>query len=772
MVAHPHSTFGQHEPRPGGRIRRVRGTVKQGLLPGLVLSLLVACSGWARAEEAVVLQLKWRHAFQFAGYYAAVEQGFYKDAGLNVQLVEGGPETNFAEELTAGRCQYSVALSSMLLHRQAGKPVVALGAILQHSPEVLMVLDTSGINNPHQMAGRTVAASPEDTPALLAMFKNEGLAPGAVKTIPYEFDTDKMVRGLIDGLGAYSINEPFQLRQKGVGFRLIQPRDYGVDFYGDCLFTSDGELQRHPKRVKSFLDASLKGWQYAMSHREEIIELLVTKYHCPLSRDALRFESDEMAKLMFSDLIDIGHMNEGRWRHIGDTYVRLGMLKPGYSLQGFLYDRHPVRNLTWLWTFLGITAASTLLLGGIVLALVRINARIASAERQARESQAMLQIILNTIPVGVFWKDRESRLLGCNQVFATQAGLKVPAEAVGLSIHELPTVCQSGGDAEMDKEVLEEGRSILLSEQTAKTADGTLFHMYQSKVPLRDESGAIVGMLGVIEDISSLKEAEERQAKLNERLQQAQKFESLHRLANGVCHHSNNILQAIGSYAELALMQDPLSPSRDHIQGILRESRRAAALYRMLLVSTGHGTHRFKNIPLQTILGQLLPGLKEGLQAGHSIHWGGRGDDAIVQADGDSLRQLLINLLTNASEAMSAQTGIIQLRTGTMHCSQEYLEEVYMDPAPPAGDYAFIDIQDTGAGMSEDVLKMVFDPFFSTKFTGRGLGMAAALGIVKSHQGAIKIQTQPGKGTTVRVLLPVQKVADEGGPAPQLPLAA
>ena len=635
-----------------------------------------------------------------------------------------------------------------------------------------MVLESSGINNPHQMAGRTVAASPEDTPALLAMFKNEGLAPNAVKTIPYEFNLDKMVRGEIDGLGAYSTNEPFLLRQKGVRYRLLQPRDYGVDFYGDCLFSSDTELNEHPTRVKNFLDATLRGWEYAMSHRPEIIDLLASKYHCPISREALQEEANQMATLMFSELINIGHMNEGRWKHIGDTYVRLGMLDPNYSLKGFLYDRNPVTNLAWLWGTLGVTIVSTLLLGGLVLVLVRINNRITNAERQARESQAMLQIILNTIPVGVYWKDRESRLLGCNQVFAEQLGLPTPGQAVGLATTQLANFARSNSDSATDQQVFDEGRSILLAEQTSKIGDGSTRHSYQSKVPLRDEGGAIIGLLGVVEDITSLKEAEEHQARLNERLQQAQKFESLHRLANGVCHHSNNILQAIGSYAELALMQDPMSASRNHIEGILRESRRAAALYRMLLISTGHANHRFKNIPLQTIVGQLLPLLREGLQAGHTIHWGGRGDDAIIQADTESLRQLLINLLTNASEAISADTGIIELRTGTMFCGEAYLEEMYMDPPPPSGEYAFIDIQDTGVGMNEDVLKMVFDPFFSTKFTGRGLGMAAVLGIVKSHQGAIKIQTQPGKGTTVRVLLPVQKATDSEEQPPHLPLAA
>lgn len=720
------------------------------------MGALWMAAGTVVAVEPVVVQLKWKHAFQFAGYYAAVERGFYREAGLEVKLVEGGPETHFAHELESGRCQYAVALSSMLIHRVEGSPVVALAAVLQHSPEVLLVAEASGINNPHQMAGRTVAASPEDTPALLAMFKNEGLAPDAVKTIPYEFEIARLVSGEVAGMGAYTINEPFVMRQKGVPFRLIQPRDYGVDFYGDCLFTSDQELRRHPERVKAFLEASLRGWQYAMTHREEVIDVLVNQYGVTISREALRYEADEMARLMFSELIDIGHMNEGRWRHIGDTYVRLGMLKPDYSLKGFLYDRNPVTDLRWLWWTLGATACSTLFLGGIVLILARVNARVSRAEKLARESRTMMETILNTIPVGVYWKDMQSRFSGCNEVFARQLGFDSPKALEGLLALHLPPGWREGLDPVGDDEVLRSGRETRLVEHTVTLPDGGQHHFYQSKTPLRDDQGRTIGLLGVMEDITSLKRGEEHQARLRENLLEARKYESLHRLANGVCHHSNNILQAIISHAELARLQIPAGPGAAHLEGVLRESHRAAALYRMLLVSTGNGVHNFQDLPLKEVLHELLPALRDGLPGPQSLAWDGTGADAVVRVDKAGLSQLLINVLTNAAEAMSAQPGIITLRTGLLAPTDPEVEKSALETPPPGGGYVFLDIEDQGCGMTEEVRKDVFDPFFSTKFTGRGLGMAAALGIVKSHQGTISIQSQPGKGTTVRILLPVK----------------
>ncbi|SKA81600.1 PAS domain S-box-containing protein [Prosthecobacter debontii] len=721
------------------------------LFAGLALVLLFGPLTGV-AQEHVVLQLKWKHAFQFAGFYAAVEKGFYKEAGLDVTLVEGGPETHFADELTKGRCQYAVALSSMLIHRQEGKPLVALAAILQHSPEVLLVPEKSGINTPHQMAGKTVAVSPEDTPALLAMFKNEGLAADAVKTIPYEFSPEKMLSGEIAGMGAYTINEPFQLRTVGIPYRLLQPRDYGVDFYGDCLYTTDQEIALHPARVRAFLDASLKGWHYAMSHREELVSIIKNRYDCPYSREALLFEADEMARLMFSELIEIGHMNEGRWRHIGDTYVRLGMLTPDYELEGFLYDRNPKTDLSWLLWTLGATVGSTLLLGGLLLILIRINKRIKNAERQARESQAMLQTIINTIPVGVVWKDRDSRILGCNQVFATYAGLGSPEQARGLTSETLPWVESEDGN----DQVVEEGRKILLAEKTLTDKDGKTRHFYESKVPLKDEQNQTIGLLSVVEDITSLKTAEQHQTKLKDRLLQSQKYESLHRLANGVCHHSNNILQALTSYAELARMQSPPGQTRDFMDGVLRESQRVAALNRVLLTCTGHGLHQFEKTDIKRFIEESMPTLKCCLPGSHLLEWQHEGLDVNILADRESLRHLLINLLTNASEATEG-AGTIHLHTGKTLCTSSDLQENHVEPAPAPGPYLYMDIIDTGRGMTPEVLQMVFDPFFSTKFTGRGLGMAATLGIVKSHHGTIKIQSEAGHGTTVRVLLPLLK---------------
>jgi PAS domain S-box-containing protein len=289
-------------------------------------------------SERLVLQLKWKHQFQFAGYYAAIEKGFYKEAGLEVILKEGKPGMSFADEVVSGNADYGIDMPILLLERYKGKPVVVLAAILQHSPEIIIVRKDSGIISPHDLLGKRIMLCPKGNIESLAMFRNEGLALEQLQFVDHSWDIDDLIEKNVDAATGYLTDRPFMLQNRGVPYNIIHPLTYGVDFYGDCLFTSEKEIKDHPKRVKSFRDASLQGWDYAMRYPEEIAELILKKYHSKLSRDALLFEANAMQELMQPKFIQIGHMNPDRWKHIADTFVKFNMLLPEYSLKEFLYD--------------------------------------------------------------------------------------------------------------------------------------------------------------------------------------------------------------------------------------------------------------------------------------------------------------------------------------------------------------------------------------------------------------------------------------------------
>lgn len=350
-----------------------------GALAGLFLP-----AGMAWAAERVTLQLKWTHAFQFAGYYAAIEKGYYRDAGLDVQLLEATPGSDPLEAVLSDQAQYGVGTSSLLLARKAGKPVVVLAAIFQHSPLVLVARQdkaSKGTQGIHDIVGRRVMIEPQSD-ELFAYLKQEGITPDRLRQVPHSFRVEDLIEGRVDAMSAYVSNELFYLERANFDYQVFTPRTGGIDFYGDNLYTTEREISTHPERVRAFREASLRGWQYAMQHPEEITALIIAHNSTRHPRDFYLFEAKRMAALLRHDLTEAGYMSRGRWRHIADTYANLGLLPRDYSLDGFIYEPDPQRDLTKLYVALALLA----LVSAIALYIQRINSRLARALAESRDS--------------------------------------------------------------------------------------------------------------------------------------------------------------------------------------------------------------------------------------------------------------------------------------------------------------------------------------------------------------------------------------------------
>ncbi|MFA6920621.1 MAG: ABC transporter substrate-binding protein, partial [Gallionella sp.] len=341
---------------------------------GLRWIALLVCllAGQACALENVTLQLKWTHAFQFAGYYAAQELGYYRDAGLKVNIVEAGPETNPVRDVLAGRAQYGVGTSSLLLERAAGKPVVALAVIFQQSPYEIYAAPQ--IHSLHELIGKRIMLEPQSG-ELLAFLKKEGIPLDQIRQIPHSFDANGLMKGDAEAISGYSSNEPYYFRMAHYPYQTFSPRSAGIDFYGDNLFTSEQDLQANPARVRAFRAASLRGWQYAREHRDKVIELILAKYATHYTRDYLHFESDQMLPLLQPNLIEIGYMNPNRWRDIADTYADIGLLPRDYAMEGFLYDASEP-DLSWVYRALLSALALIGISSVIALYIHRINQKL------------------------------------------------------------------------------------------------------------------------------------------------------------------------------------------------------------------------------------------------------------------------------------------------------------------------------------------------------------------------------------------------------------
>jgi len=288
--------------------------------------------------EPVVLQLKWYHQFQFAGYYAAIEKGYYQAAGLEVRFADYKMEMDLVKPVLTGEANFSLAGSEVVLQRLLQRPVVVLAALFQHSPIIVMTLRDSGLRTPQDLIGKRLMWSNTAEIAIPTMFRLEGIPIDRIQLQTSSWNIDDLINGNTDALSGYVTNQPFLFQQRNIPLTIIYPHHYGADFYGDCLITSEAEIEKHPERVARFRTASLKGWEYAMKHPEEIITVILEKYGSQRTREHLRFEAEAMKALILPDLVEIGHMNPGRWQTIAQQYARFDALPADYSLNGFLYD--------------------------------------------------------------------------------------------------------------------------------------------------------------------------------------------------------------------------------------------------------------------------------------------------------------------------------------------------------------------------------------------------------------------------------------------------
>mgnify|MGYP001496437662 CR=1 FL=1 len=373
-----------------------------------------------------------------------------------------------------------------------------------------------------------------------------------------------------------------------------------------------------------------------------------------------------------------------------------------------------------------------------------------TAERTAAETLQMMRFCVDRAGDSMFWIDSDGRILYVND--ATCAGLGYSREELlRMTIFDLDPDFQTDLWQRHFEDLRRRGSIILETSHRAK--DGHVFPIEVNANYVHFGNHEV--NFAFTRDITERKRAQEERLKLEQQLLHAQKLESLGVLAGGIAHDFNNILTSIIGNADLALMRiNPESPAVDNLHSIEKASARAADLARQMLAYSGKGKFVISNHDINDLLQEMLHILQVSISKKAVLRLNLTRPLPAVEADATQIRQVIMNLVINASEAIGDKSGVIAITTGCMDCDKSYLKDVWLDENITDGLYLFIEITDTGCGMSKETLAKLFDPFFTTKFTGRGLGMAAVLGIVRGHKGAVKVYSEPGKGSSFKILLP------------------
>ncbi len=396
-------------------------------------------------------------------------------------------------------------------------------------------------------------------------------------------------------------------------------------------------------------------------------------------------------------------------------------------------------RLFQLWVFVAVNAITALVVAGVV------EDRKRSAQDLVR-TQERLRSVLEATADGIIAADTQGDVSFVNQRFVglwdPESGTEPP---VSLRYDDPRVASLLEVDGEPLSELLESEEELL---DEVDLHDGRTFERFGA--PLR-RAGAVSGRIWAFRDLTERR-------RLEEQVQQTRQLESLGLLAGGIAHDFNNLLVAIMGNADLAeTALQPSHPARDHVDEVLRASQRAADLCQQMLAYAGKGRATAGPVDLNEVVAEMVELM--GVALAPEITLTLELAPSLPPVDGDvvQIRQVVLNLLTNAADALGATPGRIEVSTfeaGEPPTDLPGETDAVVDARRGPGPWVGLRLSDTGSGMDEATRQRIFDPFFSTKARGRGLGLAAVLGIVRGHQGALGLETMPGRGTTVRLLFP------------------
>ena len=291
--------------------------------------------------EKVSLQLHWKQQFEFAGYFIAKEKGFFKDVGIDVDILEYHNGINLTQSVISKEHTFAIGYSNTILDEINTNKIVLLSANFQSSPHVLVSLKSSNINSIKDFKNKKIMIDKEATQsaAFISMLQANGISFDDMLIEKPSFKVEHLIDGTVDLASYYYTNETYTLDKKAIAYNIWDPKDYGFDFYSDILFTSKEELEKYPLLVENFRAASLKGWEYAFNHIDETVDIILQKYNSQnKTQGELLYEARALKELAYHDNIPFGTIQKEKIQRLIDIYTLLGLYKNNTNIDELIYQ--------------------------------------------------------------------------------------------------------------------------------------------------------------------------------------------------------------------------------------------------------------------------------------------------------------------------------------------------------------------------------------------------------------------------------------------------
>ena len=453
----------------------------------------------------ITLQLNWLNQFQFAGYYVAKEKGFYKDIGINVEINELKNKKDLADIIKNGEADFAIGRSSLLINKINGDDVVALAAIFQHSP--LMLLSTNDdIKTINDIKNKKIMITPdaEFTASISAMLNSNNIEYDDLKVLTHSFNLNDLISKKTDLMASYISNEPIRLEERGIKYTVFHPKDYGFDFYSDILFTSSRFIKQNPTTTKKFYEATIKGWEYAFEHKTEVAEIIFNKYNTQnKTLISLIKEADTLEKLAInSDDDKIGCLDTLKLEKILNTFNVLGLTKGTLNLDEFIYEHNHHNTLR-----LEIEENELIILIMFIVFTISIFIILVYFFNRIHNKRKLLSAVLNSSDDLVYYKDKNLRYLGCNEAFEKFAK-KTKEEILGKDDFEIFDFKIANEFRKQDLKVLGSKKNLVVNEWI--TIKDKSIYFQSKRFPLKYNTKNKIGVLGVNRDITQLYEIQKK----------------------------------------------------------------------------------------------------------------------------------------------------------------------------------------------------------------------------------------------------------------------
>ncbi len=409
----------------------------------------------------VKLSLKWTHQFQFAGYYMAKELGYYRQAGLAVDFLEADASINPIKRVLRGEAEFGVGTTDLIKKYVNGEPVVVLGVILQHSP-IGLVTTRPDIKSVEDLRGKKIMIE-ENSAELFAFLEAKGLKESDYILHKHKLSLSDLISQKVDVSSIYKTTEIPALESKNIDYQAFYPISSGIDFYGDNLFTTQDMVENHLEVVEAFRQASFRGWQYAMTNKEETIRHILSTYVTDRTYEQLQFEANVMEELMQTDRIYPGNMTKYHWERIAKTYMSVGFIDSVPNLDNFIYQSETkVAEIYQKLIWAVVVISFTLLL---LLALIYISRRF---HKQKKQYQTLVQ----EAPISILIIDKTNHVQHWNRQAEKTFGWQAN-EVIGKNILDF-LVGKNNREAiaQLFEEIRESGNRIqTINENTTKSGE-------------------------------------------------------------------------------------------------------------------------------------------------------------------------------------------------------------------------------------------------------------------------------------------------------------